>query len=83
MQSSHLALCAHSTNGPCPTDIPAGVTAKPQCVLKQSTGNQKNCALICSPSGVIKDQKAADAQCGDNASCKSVQLGVGVCTYDD
>ena len=44
---------------------------------------QKFCALICAPSLPILDQKAADAQCGANASCKSVQLGVGVCTYDD
>ena len=34
------------------------------------------CALICSPS-------ANDDQCGTNASCKSVQASVGLCTYDD
>ena len=33
------------------------------------------CALICSPS-------SNDAQCGTNASCKSIQ-GTGLCTYDD
>ena len=67
----------------CPTDVPAGVTVAPQCALPNSSTGDKYCALICSPSLPILDQKAADAQCGDNASCKSVQLGVGVCTYDD
>jgi len=67
----------------CPTDIPTGVTAQPQCALQDSASNQKYCALICSPTAKIADQKAADAQCGANASCKSLQLGLGVCTYDD
>jgi hypothetical protein len=68
---------------PCPTDVPTGVTAQPQCALQDSATNEKYCALICSPSLPIADQKAADAQCGTNASCKSVQLGLGLCTYDD
>eukprot|EP00469_Lotharella_globosa_P013507 CAMPEP_0167788324 /NCGR_PEP_ID=MMETSP0111_2-20121227/9972_1 /TAXON_ID=91324 /ORGANISM="Lotharella globosa, Strain CCCM811" /LENGTH=134 /DNA_ID=CAMNT_0007680179 /DNA_START=40 /DNA_END=444 /DNA_ORIENTATION=- len=59
----------------CPTDVPAGVTAKPQCALQTPTGD-KYCALICSPSS--KD----GGQCGTNASCKAIS-GVGVCTYDD
>lgn len=67
----------------CPTDVPAGVTAGPQCALQDSSTNQKYCALICSPTAKIVDQKAADAQCGTNASCKSAQQGVGICTYDD
>merc|ERR1719240_830964 len=32
----------------CPTDVPTGVTAHPQCALKATTGDKK-CALICSP----------------------------------
>ena len=63
--------------------MPTGVTAAPQCALQDSASNQKYCALICSPTAKIVDQKAADAQCGTNASCKSLQLGVGICTYDD
>eukprot|EP00470_Lotharella_oceanica_P005831 CAMPEP_0170177522 /NCGR_PEP_ID=MMETSP0040_2-20121228/10435_1 /TAXON_ID=641309 /ORGANISM="Lotharella oceanica, Strain CCMP622" /LENGTH=135 /DNA_ID=CAMNT_0010420195 /DNA_START=18 /DNA_END=425 /DNA_ORIENTATION=+ len=59
----------------CPTDVPTGVTAKPQCALQTSTGD-KYCALICSPSSKNDDQ------CGTNASCKPIS-GVGVCTYDD
>jgi len=68
---------------PCPTDVPTGVTARPQCALQDSKSQSKYCALICSPTLPILDQKAADAQCGTNASCKSVQMGVGICTYDD
>jgi len=68
---------------PCPSDTPAGVTAKPQCALQDSGSGDKFCALICSPTLPILDQKAADSQCGKNASCKSVQMGVGLCTYDD
>ena len=68
---------------PCPSDVPTGVTAQPQCALQDSSSGSKYCALICSPSLPIVNQKAADDQCGTNASCKSVQTGVGLCTYDD
>jgi C1A family cysteine protease len=67
----------------CPTDVPTGVTAEPQCALKASPGNQKYCALICSPSLPIVNQKAADDACGASASCKEAGVGVGLCTYDD
>jgi hypothetical protein len=63
-----------SASGSCPTDVPTGATAKPQCALKTTTG-AKYCALICTPG-------SNDNQCGTNASCKSIQ-GVGLCTYDD
>ena len=72
---------ACDSSGSCPSDVPSGVTAQPTCALKDQSGNQE-CALICSPSLPIRDQKAADAQCGSNASCKSIQ-GTGICTYDD
>jgi len=62
--------CAGTT---CPSDVPAGVTATPQCALQDQSGN-KYCALICSPSA------SADT-CG-KATCKSIQ-GTGICTYDD
>jgi C1A family cysteine protease len=58
----------------CPSDVPTGVTAAPQCALQDSSSGKKYCALICSPS-------SNDSQCGA-ASCKSIQ-GVGICTYDD
>jgi hypothetical protein len=69
------------TTTDCPKDLPMGVTADPQCVLQDAATGGKKCALVCSPSAVIKDQKAADAQCG-KATCKSIQT-VGICTYDD
>merc|ERR1711972_154534 len=59
----------------CPSDVPAGVTAKPQCALQDSSTKKKYCALICTPG-------SDDSSCGTNASCKSIQ-GVGFCTYDD
>ena len=73
------------TGTTCPTDKPAGASATPQCALQSSTGD-KYCALICSPSAEALSfpafKKAADAQCGTNASCKAIQT-VGICTYDD
>lgn len=59
--------CKH---GQCPTDVPAGVTATPACVLRTPTGSS-NCALECETS----------ADCG-SAKCRHVQ-GIGLCTYDD
>jgi len=57
----------------CPTDVPAGVTARPECALQDPSGD-KYCALICDPSG-------NGDECGDKASCKSIS-GTGLCTYD-
>jgi hypothetical protein len=70
-------VCAPSCGlfTPCPTDVPTGVVAEPQCALQDASTNKKYCALICSPS-------KNDSQCGTNASCKSIQA-VGICTYDD
>jgi len=62
----------------CPTDVPAGVTAKPQCALQSPTGDKK-CALICSPSTDEASLRAGDAQCGAG-TCSAIQ-SVGICTY--
>jgi len=62
----------------CPTDVPAGVTAAPQCALQGAAGDKK-CALICSPSTDEKSLRAGDAQCG-KATCSPIQT-VGICTY--
>lgn len=64
-----------SGTGTCPADLPSGCTAKPQCVLKTSSGD-KFCALVCTPGA----DDVTDV-CGKNASCKSIQ-GTGLCTYD-
>jgi len=77
------AFCAPSCSflfHKCPADVPTGVEAKPQCALQDASTKKKYCALMCTPS-------SNDAQCGANASCKTVQAGVGpkvgLCTYDD
>merc|ERR1712217_410298 len=72
------SICAPSCSlfSPCPTDVPAGVTVSPRCALQDSSTHKKYCALICTPS-------KTDDQCGENASCKFAQMGIGVCTYDD
>ena len=65
-----------SPTSACPSDTPAGTTARPECVLeKQGSSSPTNCALICNPS----DNAGG---CPNGASCKKVSV-VGVCTYDD
>merc|ERR1712195_451663 len=66
------------TSAACPTDLPAGVTAAPQCALKSSTGD-KMCALICSATTDYFSLRAGDAMCG-KATCQPIQ-GTGICTY--
>jgi hypothetical protein len=73
--------CTGTLKNTCPTDVPAGATATPQCALEDQSTGIKNCGLICSPTSIMKDQKAADAQCGTSASCKAIQTA-GLCTYD-
>ena len=68
------------TNSSCPTDVPSGVTAEPQCALKTSSGD-KACALICSASTDEASLRAGDAECGE-ATCQPIQ-GTGICTYDN
>merc|ERR1712072_1603577 len=76
IQGVQGAVCSPAYTGTtCPTDVPTGVTATPTCALHDASSGKKYCALICSPS-------SNDAQCGTNASCKSIQ-GTGICTYDD
>jgi len=58
------------SSGSCPTDVPSGVTAQPQCALQDASSGKKFCGLIC--------QK--DTQCGD-AKCQIMQGSIGICTY--
>ena len=78
------SFCAPDCTPPaaCPTDVPAGVTAKPQCALKASTGTDQKCALVCSPATDEASLRAGDAACGAGASCKSIS-STGICTYDN
>ena len=54
----------------CPTDVPQGVTAKPQCALQDASSGKMYCGLICHE----------DSECGD-AKCQILQGNIGVCTY--
>merc|ERR1712056_102282 len=54
----------------CPTDVPAGTTAKPQCVLQDSSSGDKYCALTCFVGG-----------CPTGSTCRHSGL-VGLCMYD-
>merc|ERR1712048_720518 len=68
------AVCAPScADGTCPTDVPDGVTAQPQCALSTSAGD-KFCALLCQ----------SDDECDSDggSSCAFPQAGApGVCVY--
>jgi len=66
-------LCAPScTSQTCPTDPPAGTTAKPQCVLQDAGSGKKYCGLVCT----------SNSQCGtEGATCSMVGAGMGICTY--
>jgi len=56
----------------CPTDLPDGSTAIPQCALSDPTGN-KYCVLEC----------LAASTCGGKATCKGASpTQYGICTYD-
>merc|ERR1719499_505141 len=64
-----------SSSGACPSDVPSGASATPQCALQTTTG-QKFCALICQPSVKPNGQ---NGECG-TGTCQSIS-GVGICTY--
>ena len=68
---------------PCPTDLPAGATAEPQCALQDQTGLHY-CVLLCEATedaGSLRGS-VGDAQCGAGATCQPVpNQGVGICTY--
>merc|ERR1711945_19564 len=57
------------TSNACPTDVPEGTTATPQCVLQDASSGDKYCALTCLFGG-----------CPPGASCQHSGL-VGLCLY--
>jgi len=59
-------------NASCPTDVPAGTKAQPQCVLR-SPGGSTYCALVCQD----------DSECPKNVSCGQTGQGQGLCVYPD
>ena len=72
-----------STSSPCPTDIPAGTTAAPQCVLeKPPSTTPSQCALICSANDEEEEMTKLDGTvCPHGASCKPIST-TAICTYD-
>merc|ERR1712190_171981 len=65
------STCSPKCSGTtCPTDVPAGTTAKPQCVLQDSSSGDKYCALTCFVGG-----------CPTGSTCRHSGL-VGLCMYD-
>eukprot|EP00041_Stephanoeca_diplocostata_P026566 m.718450 g.718450 ORF g.718450 m.718450 type:complete len:541 (-) comp22995_c0_seq2:7327-8949(-) len=71
---------ACSATTPCPTDVPDGATAKPECVLEKSGApTPTQCALICTPEDNLRD--GSNAACPTKATCKKIQT-TGICTYD-
>merc|ERR1719221_881930 len=69
-------FCSPKCSGmSCPSDVPSGVTATPQCALQTTTGG-KYCALLCSPS--VRGN-GAGGECGPGA-CQAIS-GIGICTY--
>lgn len=65
-------ICAPSCSGSsCPTDVPAGCNARPQCALQDGATHKRYCAVICNH----------QSNCGEGASCKMIGF-VGICTYD-
>jgi len=69
-----------SPSAPCPSDVPTGTTAQPQCVLEATgTSTPSNCALICRMEDVGLVGFAGG--CPDKATCKQVQTSA-LCTYD-
>ncbi|CAJ1353082.1 unnamed protein product, partial [Effrenium voratum] len=58
-----------NSQGSCPSDVPTGDKATPECALRTTTGD-KYCALVCE----------SDSDCG-TGSCQKI-MGTGLCTYD-
>merc|ERR1719329_768784 len=64
-----------STLHSCPTDVPGGATALPECILEaQGSQTPNHCALICGGSG------GHGGTCPPGASCEQIQ-NTGLCTY--
>jgi KDEL-tailed cysteine endopeptidase len=67
-------VCApHCDDATCPTDTPEGTSAKPQCILQDSSSGSKYCALAC----------MASSSCPTGASCAKIGGIVGICVYPE
>merc|ERR1712048_1318594 len=72
VQSAGGEVCAPHCDGgaACPTDVPPGTKATPQCALQDQSG-KKYCALMCGFS----------SGCPSGATCARVGGIVGICVY--
>jgi len=71
IQGADGSVCAaHCDSAPCPTDVPPGTTAKPNCALQDSSTGAKYCALTCFLGG-----------CPVDANCKMIGGIQGICLY--
>eukprot|EP00514_Thraustochytrium_sp_LLF1b_P000539 CAMPEP_0184522950 /NCGR_PEP_ID=MMETSP0198_2-20121128/8590_1 /TAXON_ID=1112570 /ORGANISM="Thraustochytrium sp., Strain LLF1b" /LENGTH=139 /DNA_ID=CAMNT_0026913881 /DNA_START=248 /DNA_END=664 /DNA_ORIENTATION=+ len=65
------AVCSPKCDGmECPSDIPLGCEAVPQCMLQDAGSGSKYCALSCQQG----------TKCGPGASCQILFPGIGLCT---
>jgi C1A family cysteine protease len=65
IQGASGSVCApRCDNTACPTDVPPGTTAKPNCVLQDSSSGSKYCALTCF---LFAAQRAPSVPC---SACK-------------
>merc|ERR1712137_316384 len=71
VQGANGEVCAPKcdASGSCPTDVPAGTTDTPQCVLQDQSGD-KYCALTCLFGG-----------CPTGAKCAHIGGIMGICVY--
>jgi hypothetical protein len=74
---------ACSSSSPCPTDVPAGTTAKGECMLETpGSSGPSQCALVCKGNDEFNQMTILDdLQCPAKASCKTIQT-TAICTYD-
>jgi len=72
IQGANGQVCAPKCDGTsCPTDVPPGTQAKPQCILQDSSSGEKYCALEC----------IAPGSCPTGAKCARIGGIIGVCVY--
>lgn len=72
VQGSGGEVCAPKCDGAtCPTDVPAGTRAKPQCILQDSSSGEKYCALEC----------VLPFSCPSGAKCARIGGLSGICVY--
>ena len=70
----HRATCLSATCA-CPTDVPAGTTAQPKCMMQSMSSGTWRCALVCIEASV------RTGVCSGGSECVEVGNGWGICMY--